>query len=334
MKNWLIGIFLAILTLITIAFVGLFLQKSFFTDDIVKDINSSTTSITIEKNETNISTTTEKLETSILEVKRSKYSIATEIEDYENSKKISKEKNITKKVDIKSICKIEKKPKKVYKKRFKDGIPRLVIIMDDIGNISQVNDLKEINFPITPSIFPSTKKHPNTPKFAKKFKHYMVHTPMQAFNFKRVEEGTLNVTDSLASIDKKIKIIHHDFPKAIAINNHTGSKFTSNSKAMDRLFCALDKYKMRFIDSKTTAHTYGSKMGELHAKVVYSRDTFLDNKPDIDYIIGQIEKAIKRAKKRGLAIAICHPRAETFQALKEAEYLFDDVKLIYADELY
>jgi polysaccharide deacetylase 2 family uncharacterized protein YibQ len=334
MKSWLVGIFLAILTVVAIVFVGLFLQKSFFTNDVVKDANSSTNVNKTDKNETNISTNIQKLETSILEVKRSRYIIATEIEDYENSKKIVKAKKRTKKVDIKSICKIEKKRKKVYKKRFKDGMPRLAIIMDDIGNISQANHLKEIDFPITPSIFPSTKRHPNTPKIAKSFKHYMVHTPMEAFNFKRVEEDTLKLSDSLDSIDKKIKKIHDDFPKAIAINNHTGSKFTSDAKAMDRLFCALDKYKIRFIDSKTTAHTYGSKMGELHNKVVYSRDTFLDNKPDIDYIIGQIEKAIRVAKKRGLAIAICHPRSETFQALKEAEYLFSDVKLIYVDELY
>jgi len=334
MKNWLIGIFLAVLTLIAIALAGLFLQKSFFSDEVADKNITKIIKKTSELNDTNSSNTTTRLETSILEVKRSKYSIATEIEDYENSKKMVFDKNITKKVEIKSTCKIKKVVKKVHKKRFNDGISRLAIIMDDIGNRSQVNALKEIPFPVTPSIFPSTKSHPHTPSFAKEFEFYMVHTPMQAFNFKREEEDTLNVTDSLSSIDKKIKIIHKDFPKAIAINNHTGSKFTSSSKAMDRLFCALDKYNMRFIDSKTAAHTYGSKMGELHGKVVYNRDTFLDNKPDIDYILGQIKKAIKTAKKRGLAIAICHPRPETFQALKEAEYLFGDVKLIYVDELY
>jgi len=44
--------------------------------------------------------------------------------------------------------------------------------------------------------------------------------------------------------------------------------------------------------------------------------------------------AVKKAKKSGLCIAICHPRQKTFVALREAKNLLLGVKLIYVDELY
>lgn len=270
-------------------------------------------------------------ETTVLEVKPSKYILASEAEDYKQATKLKiKEANLS---TYKPICKSVNR-KKIRKRVFHDGIKRIAIIMDDIGNINQVRKLKSLNLPITPSIFPSTKRHPNTPKFAKQFKCYMVHVPMEALSYKRVEENTLKVTDTFKLIHKRVAAIHKDFPNAVAINNHTGSKFTTDIGAMDRLFCALDKYGIRFIDSKTAPHSLGKKMQKLHQCYVYSRDIFLDNKPDVDYILDQLALTVKRAKKYGLAIAICHPRKSTFEALKLAKPLFEGVKLIYINKLY
>lgn len=259
------------------------------------------------------------------------FSIATEIVDYVNSQKY-KEKNTTKAL-LKSSCKVViKKPKK-HKKSFHDNKPRLAIIMDDIASSKHVRAFKKIPFAITPSIFPATARHPNTPRLAKEFKCFMVHMPMEAFHFATPEENTLEVDDSIEVIEEKIAAMHQDFPNAVAINNHTGSKFTSDSEAMDKLFCILDKYDINFIDSKTAPHTKSKEIGKLHNKVVLERDVFLDNEPNVEYILKQLKKAVRYAKKHGEAIAICHPRPETFEALKEAEYLLKDVKMVYIDEL-
>jgi polysaccharide deacetylase 2 family uncharacterized protein YibQ len=274
-------------------------------------------------------------DTTILEIKaREKtdvLSIATEIDDYMSSQK-HKEENLSKPL-LKPACKVVKKVPKRVKKVYHDKIPRLAIIMDDIGNANQVRDFKNIPFVITPSIFPSTKRHPNTPQFAKEFEHYMVHMPMEAFHFSRPEINTLQVSDSSEVVEEKIASMYQDFPDAIAINNHTGSKFTSSAEAMDRLFCALDKYDITFIDSKTAPHTKGKEVGALHNKIVLERHIFLDNEPDVDYILNQLQKAVRYAKRHGVAIAICHPRPETFEAFKEAAYLLEGVKMVTIDEL-
>jgi len=258
-------------------------------------------------------------------------SIATEIDDYMHSQKY-KDDNVSKPL-LKASCDVIVKTKKSVKKTFHDGIPRLAIIMDDIGNAKQVRSFQKIPFAMTPSIFPATSKHEDTPLFAKKFKCYMVHMPMEAFHFAHPEENTLEVTDSSEVIEKKIAAMHKDFPDAVAINNHTGSKFTSDSEAMDRLFCVLDKYDISFIDSRTAPHTKGKETGKLHKRVVLERHVFLDNEPDVPYILNQLKKAVRYAKKHGEAIAICHPRPETFQALKEAASLLKGVKMVTIDEL-
>ncbi len=296
----------------------------------------------ISRNERNTSTkksekssTVRKLETTILEVKRSpsisKLSIATEIEDFINSKKFQKERNESIKI---SACPVKAKQLKRVKKIDKKH-PILAIIMDDIGTKEQVEKLLALEMKITPSIFPSTQKHLHTPEYAKRFPCYMVHTPMEAYHFKRVEENTLKVSDSKREIEEKIEAIKKDFPKLAAINNHTGSKFTSDAKAMDNLFCALDKFGIFFVDSRTSVDTKARAISKLHHRDLLERDTFLDNEPDVRYIKSQILKSVKRAKRKGLSIAICHPREETFEALREAkkEGLFRGVKLVYIDSL-
>ena len=102
---------------------------------------------------------------------------------------------------------------------------------------------------------------------------------------------------------------------------------------MERLFCALDKYDIEFVDSKTAPHVKGKEIGALHHKVVLERNIFLDNEPDVGYILNQLKKALRYAKRHGVAIAICHPRPETFKALQEAKKLFKGVKLVTIDEL-
>ncbi len=276
-----------------------------------------------------------KLETTLLEIKKKEktdiLSIATEIDDYIYSQKHKDDNHSV--LLVKPSCKVIVKIPKRIKKAFSDNVPRLAIIMDDIGNAKQVRAFQKIPFAITPSIFPATQKHRDTPLFAKKFKCYMVHMPMEAFNFSRPEENTLEVSDSLDLIEEKIAAMYQDFPNAVAINNHTGSRFTSDAKAMDRLFCVLDKYDINFIDSKTAPHTRGKETGKLHNRVVLERNIFLDNEPDVAYILNQLKKAVRYAKKHGEAIAICHPRPETFEAFKEASYLLKDVKMVFIDEL-
>jgi len=210
---------------------------------------------------------------------------------------------------------------------------KLAIIFDDVAFAGDVRRIKALEIPVTMSFLPPTKRHPDSAKLAAKQPYYMVHLPMEAMNFNSPEKFTLMTTDSKETIIKRIKQVKAWFPKVKFINNHTGSKFTSDAEAMNRLIFALRLEKIGFIDSRTTAKTVAEKVMKRYKMPYYTRDIFLDHEDDVSVIKQQIKKAIKMANKYGKCIAICHPHKATLQALKESKSLFKDVELVRIDKL-
>jgi len=211
--------------------------------------------------------------------------------------------------------------------------PRLAIIIDDVGTSSQVKAIKSLNIPLTMAFLPPSKARPNTPRLAAHESIYMVHLPMEAQNWSAEEPFTLRVHDSQGVISKRVNEIKRLFPKVKYINNHTGSKFTSNEIAMNRLIFALNANYIKFVDSRTTAKTKAPKVLKNFGLQYIARDVFLDHHMDKPYVLSQIKKAIKVAKNHGTAIAIGHPHKNTLQALYESKKLFKDVELVYINRL-
>ncbi|WP_144689761.1 divergent polysaccharide deacetylase family protein [Campylobacter jejuni] len=212
--------------------------------------------------------------------------------------------------------------------------PKLAIIIDDMANASQVKGLKALNLKLNPSFFPADKNHSETPKLALKFDFYMVHLPLAAINYNKPEFDTLNPSDSKERIFKKIEQIKKDFKDLRYINNHTGSLFTSNEEAMRKLYKALKNQNIFFVDSKTIGNSKANKIAkELNVPYI-QRDVFLDNEDDVNYVKKQLKSAVKLAQKKGFAIAIGHPRKNTFKALEQSKDLLKGVELVYLSEIY
>ena len=240
----------------------------------------------------------------------------SEIQDYENSLKYSK------------------KEKVVEKKSFKyKGKAKLAIIIDDVSFLHEVKGIKKIPFKVTPSFFPPTKFHPDTLKLSNEFKFAMIHLPLEAMGFIHPEPRTLHANDSKSVIKKRIMQIKKEFPKIKYYNNHTGSKFTSNLRAMQDLISIMKNENLHFIDSRTTAQTKAGIVSKnLHVRLL-SRDVFLDNIAKPKKIIKQLKKAVQIAKRKGYAIAIGHPHPNTLKTLIGAKKYLKNVKLVYINEL-
>lgn len=211
--------------------------------------------------------------------------------------------------------------------------PKLAIIIDDMANKEQVKELKTLHLKLNPSFFPSHTLHPNTPKLAKEFEFYMVHLPLKALSFQN-KMSVLSPEDNEEEIEKTIAKIKGEFKNLKFINNHTGSLFTSDEEAMRRLYKVLDKYHLSFVDSKTIHNSKAPKIAKEMQKIYIKRDVFLDNEDDVIYVKNQLLSAVKLAQKKGYAIAIGHPKKNTFKALKESKELLKSVDLVYLSELY
>ena len=240
----------------------------------------------------------------------------SEVLDYEKSIKISK--------------KVSKRPET---KGTYTGKPKLAIIIDDVSFPHHVRAIKKIPYKVTPSFLPPTKRHPNSHKLVKEFKFYMVHLPLEALNHSAVEMDTLLISDSYGRIKNRIHEVKNLFPEAKYYNNHTGSKFTSDYKSMDNLLRVFRNENLNFIDSRTTADTKSAQIAEKYGMSLFERDIFLDNSYDPNAIKKQLQKAVKVAKKKGKAIAICHPHNSTLKVLASAKSMLKDVEVVYVHEL-
>lgn len=254
------------------------------------------------------------------------------IEIIEDTKKT--ETKIINKID--EITKIVLEPKEEVTKEkaiIVDKRPKLAIIIDDVTLLSQVNNIQKIGHDISMSFMPPIKRHKNSAKIAQNLNFHMVHFPLQANSFKFEETHTLHIGDSYEKIEKRVKQVRDWYPNAKYTNNHTGSKFTADDQSMDYFLKALKKYEFIFLDSRTTGKTVGKKYAKKHKVPYLARNIFLDNKLEYNYILNQLKKAIKIAKKTGYSVAIGHPHKITLKVLTEAKPLFKDLNLVYVNKI-
>ncbi len=211
--------------------------------------------------------------------------------------------------------------------------PKLAIIIDDVSFSHDVQSIKALNMPLTMSFLPPSPAHPDSAKLASREKFYMVHLPMEAMHFTAEEPITLRVSDTKEMINKRVQQVKELFPRAYYVNNHTGSRFTADERAVKDLILALKREGMGFLDSRTTAETKVPEVMKSLGRPYVARDVFLDHESDVGYIQEQIKKAIEKAKEHGSAIAIGHPRKETLQALKNSKRALDSVELVYINKV-
>ena len=212
--------------------------------------------------------------------------------------------------------------------------PKLVIIIDDVATPKQLKEIRSIPLKLTPSLFPPSKFSTQTAKMAKKLKHYMVHFPMQAGNHPSgAMPNTITIRDSIEKMRARVKNIRKWFPSCVYTNNHTGSVFTSDYRALHTMYGILKEEGFVFVDSRTSPKSKGKRVAKEYGDFYPYRDVFIDNVQKFGAIRKQLKVAVKKAKKRGYAIAIGHPHTMTMRTLKNSLDILVDVDVVYLDEL-
>ena len=271
------------------------------------------------------------------EIEKSKIEEKVEIKQAKEPSKEIEDEIIEEKTKIEKPAIKEKKELITKKDSYKYDLktkPKLVIIIDDVVSKSQKDKILNIGYPITMAFLPPNGVQKESAIIAQNLPFHMIHFPMQASkNFKNIEIDTLNISDSYEKIEARVKKLRDLYPNTTYTNNHTGSVFTENYEAMDKLFRALKKYNFIFVDSKTTPNSVAKELSIKYQMPYIVRDTFLDNDRSFTAIQNQLKDAIRVAKKQGFAIAIGHPYEVTFKVLKESKHLLNDIKPIFLNKL-
>jgi len=199
------------------------------------------------------------------------------------------------------------------------ALPSIAIIIDDIGYQHQHDSAAlALPGPLTFSVLPHTPGVKHALKEAKaRGNEIMLHLPMEPHGHQHSKApGTLMMNMDRVAFVHSLQSSLASVPGAIAVNNHEGSRLTSDSLKMQWLMQELSRHRhMTFIDSRTTDKTVALQTAIQYGLTATRRDVFLDYKPG--QIATQFEKLIKLAKKKGTALGIAHPYPETVRFLDQ-----------------
>ena len=202
-----------------------------------------------------------------------------------------------------------------------DTLGVIVLVIDDFGyrndNIS--DGFLNLSIPITCAIIPG---HTASKKFAEKAVSYgkevIIHMPMESENYSPGEDEYKLLTSMTSELlENKLIQAFESLPEAIGMNNHQGSKATSDSKTMTVLASVLKDRGKYFIDSRTSSLTIGEKTMITFGVPTARRNIFLDNNNDLDKIEDQMNKLANSAKKNGVAVGLGHARKNTLSVIEK-----------------
>ncbi len=208
------------------------------------------------------------------------------------------------------------------------SLPRLAIIIDDIGFNENYIDLISISVPLTLAVIPHTKyAAPAAEAGTAAGLEVMLHLPMEPKGYPETDPGkwalltNMQEEEILRNLNMNFKIL----PGIKGVNNHMGSSFTEYAEGMKVVLKEVKKRGLFFVDSRTSYHSKAFSIARDMGIKSAERSVFIDNVQTKEAISLQIAEAVKVAKEKGEAIAIGHPSKATISTLAEiAPYLHDE----------
>jgi polysaccharide deacetylase 2 family uncharacterized protein YibQ len=216
--------------------------------------------------------------------------------------------------------------------------PRLAIIIDDLGyDRAAAEAILEMRAPLTLAVLPHLPlSAPIAEEANRRGQQVLLHLPMEASNGDAKQE-TILLHEGLPpkQAEQIVDGMLATVPHAIGVNNHQGSRATSDAALMEDLMQLLRGRNLFFIDSRTTPGSRAYAAARRAGVPAAYRRVFLDDVPTRDATLRRLTVAVEDARENGWSIAIGHPYPTTLEALREflPRAASRGVRLVFASEL-
>ncbi len=198
-------------------------------------------------------------------------------------------------------------------------LPKVAIIIDDMGYHKRLGEQLlglpvVLNYSFLPFV-PHSRAQAVQAHLAGRT--VLLHLPLQPRNPAwNPGPGALLVDDAPPVQREKFVRCLAEIPHVSGVNNHMGSLFTEDSRAMTEVMRQIHASGLFFVDSYTTSASTGLQVAaELQVRSA-RRDVFLDNVLDERQICLRLEELVEVALQRGWGIGIAHPHQVTVDALR------------------
>ena len=196
---------------------------------------------------------------------------------------------------------------------------RLAVVIDDAGlDLESQRIYEEIGVPLTLAVMPNKMY---TSEAAAEWSRYgmpvILHQPMEPVSGSGMEEKTILTSMSDEAIRYMLKESLEQIPQAVGINNHQGSRATTDARVMRVVMNELSHRGLFFLDSRTNTTTAADSAAASYGVPYARNDLFVDNSADEGEIRAMIQEGANRAKARGSYIIIGHCRPHTAAAFRD-----------------
>lgn len=196
---------------------------------------------------------------------------------------------------------------------------RLAVIIDDCGgaNLDPMRKLISTKLPFSFAIIPFKQNSSAALNLALSSGNpALLHLPMEPEDAGQMSEGRHTILTNMS--DEKIQAMVQEaldsLPGVVGMNNHQGSKATSDRQVMGDVLQVCQKQNLFFVDSSTSSHSVALKTAREMGVPTGRNLHFLDNQANVEAIHEQMEAAAEMADRYGSAIVICHARPATASA--------------------
>lgn len=194
----------------------------------------------------------------------------------------------------------------------------IVLIIDDLGFDGQpLERVMALDPNVNCSILPNgTRAEDFARRLHARGYEVLCHLPMEPMGRESPGRDAILTSMSDAEIERVTKDNLAAVPHARGVNNHMGSRATTDRRVMTSVLGALPR-GMYFIDSRTTGASVAATIArELNVRTA-TRHVFLDDTVAEPFVRRQLAELVAAAEKRGEAIGIGHPHAVTLRVLAE-----------------
>lgn len=195
-----------------------------------------------------------------------------------------------------------------------NGKKQAAIVIDDFGNdMNGTKEMLDLPIPFTAAIMPFL---PTTKRDAEwvhaSGREVIVHLPMEPVKGKKSWLGPGAITTDLSDeeIRKRVKADIEDVPYAVGVNNHMGSKVTSDSRIMRIVLEVCKEKGVFFLDSRTSGRSVIGKLSREIGIKTARNHLFLDEVHSTRHIVKQISVMKRHLKNHDSCIAIGHVGVE------------------------
>lgn len=187
---------------------------------------------------------------------------------------------------------------------------RLAIIIDDVGNdMKGTAEILAMPVKLTVAVMPFL---PTTKKDAiaahEKGMDVIVHMPMEPKKGRPEWLGPGAITSNLTDeeVRSRVEKAIDDVPHAIGMNNHMGSKITSDKRIMSIVLDVCKERGLFFVDSRTNFRTVVGELAISKNMPPVGNDIFLDDQNSKQHIRKQLDMAAQRAIDKDICVVIGH----------------------------